>query len=223
MTVKASPGATASAGTLLVANNSGAPMVTSQVMMSFDNADLFTSATVTASVGGVVVSTATVPNPDTYGNSPEQPNNTPFTFDPQVVVQDGQAVTFALSVVVTTTPNITMRRSPVMYASMIPGDGLGGWGGGLLASMLLLSVGTTLVANSRPRRMYFVLVIILLAMTSQVGCDNGSVGSSASTSGTQTSTQRAKHVTAANQMTGNMITVSGIPPGGLVISKISVP
>jgi hypothetical protein len=210
---------------LTVTNNSGAPMVTSQVMMTFTNADLFSSATVTASVDGVVVSTATVPNPQTFGNSPEAGNMTPFNFNPQVVVQDGQSATYALSVVVTTTPQVTMWRRPVMYASMVPGDGVGGWGGGLLASMLLLSIGTTLVASSRPRRMYIVLVIMLLAMTSQVGCDNGSVGggSSSTSSGTPASTQKARGVMAKNQMTGGNIPVSGFPKEGLPLSTITVP
>ena len=105
-----------------------------------------------------------------------------------------------------------------MYSSMIPGDGLGG-SGGFLASMLLLSVGTTRVSKSRPRRMFFALMIVLLALTSQVGCDNGSVGSSGSTSGTQISTQTAKQVAAANEA-GSNIAVAGLP---IKLSTISVP
>jgi hypothetical protein len=105
-----------------------------------------------------------------------------------------------------------------MYASMIPGDGLGG-SGGFLASMLLLSVGTTRVSKSRPRRMFFALMIVLLVLTSQVGCDNGSVGSSGSTSGTQISTQTAKQVAAANEA-GSNIAVAGLP---IKLSTISVP
>jgi hypothetical protein len=195
------------------------------VTISFDNADLFSSATVTATVGEST-STATVV-PVTGGDSPEQPNLTVFNLEPPLVVPEGESATINLSVVVSATPNVTMWRRPVMYASMIPGDGLRGWGGGLLASILLLSVGTMLVTSSRPRRMYFVLVIVLLAMTSQGGCDNGSVGSlSGSGSGggggggsVPISTQTAMSVAAAN-MEKTPITVGGFP---IVLSTIAVP
>ena len=118
-----------------------------------------------------------------------------------------------------------MRQSRVKYAAMIPGDGFGG-SGGFFASMLLLSLGTTLVAKSRPRRMFFALVIVLLAVTSQVGCDNGSVGSLSSGSGgggggrsVPTSTQTAMHASAMN-MEGTSLTVGGFP---IVLSTINVP
>ena len=203
-------------------------MVTSQVTISFDNADLFSSATVTATVGDAS-STATVV-PLTGGDSPEQPNLTVFNLEPPLVVPAGESATISLSVVVSSTPNVTMLRRPMMYASILPGDGLRGWGGGgMLAAILLLSVGTMLVTSSRPRRMYLVLVIVLLAMTSQVGCDNGSIGSpSGGSSGSsasvpKVSNQNARGVAASNQKTGDPIMVSGFPPAGLPLSTISVP
>ncbi len=215
-------------------------------MMSFSNADLFTSVTVTASAGGNS-ETVTVLNPQTFGNSPEQPNLTPFNFNPPLMVPPGTMAMFSAVACITSTPNITMRRShlmyaamnpvcmpiptptpsltmrrsPLMYAAMIPGDGFGG-SGGLLASMLLLSLGTTLVSKSRPRRMFFALVIVLLAMTSQVGCDNGSVGTSGPSSTAQTSVQKAKSVALA-KMNGTPIPVAGFEHGGIVLSTISVP
>jgi len=83
--------------------------------------------------------------------------------------------------------------------------------------MLLLSLGTTLVAKSRPRRMFFALVIVLLAVTSQVGCDTGSVGSLSSGSGgggggggVPKSTQTAMHASAMN-LKGTTLTVGRIP------------
>ncbi len=105
-----------------------------------------------------------------------------------------------------------------MYASMIPGDGSGG-SGSFLASMFLLSVGTTRVSKSRPRRMFFALMIVLLALTSHVGCDNGSDGSFGSTSGTQIPTQTAKQLAAANEA-GSNIAVAGLP---IKLSTVSVP
>jgi hypothetical protein len=130
-----------------------------------------------------------------------------------------------LTVTVSNNPKITMRRSPVKYAAMIPGSGFGG-SGGFLAAMLLLSLGTTLVAKSRPRRMFFVLVIVMLAVTSQVGCDNGSSGSGGESGGggggggsVPTSMQTVQGVTATNT-DGGPIIVSGLP---IVLSTINVP
>jgi len=154
-------------------------------------------------------------NPVTFGNSPEQANNTVFTFNPPIVIPNGEAATYTLTTTVATT--LTMRSSPMMYASMIPGDGTGG-SGGLLAAMLLLSVGTLMVSRSRPRRLYFALVIAMLAMTSQVGCDNGSSGgSSGSPAVVQKSTQKANQL---KDPSHNNIPVTGLPK---IISRISVP
>jgi hypothetical protein len=211
---------------MTVTNISGAPMFTSQVTVVFDNADLFSSATMTASVadGGSVSDTEV---PSSFGNSPEQPNSTVFTFSPPLMIPTGGMATYNLVTTVVPNTSVTMRQSRVKYAAMIPGDGFGGTGG-FLASMLLLSLGTTLVAKSLPRRMFFALVIVLLAVTSQVGCDNGSVGSlSGSGSGggggggrsVPTSTQTAMHV-AANNMGGIPLTVGGFP---IVLSTITVP
>ena len=182
----------------------------------FNNADLFASATMTATVGETTFTSDQV-SPKAFGDSPEHSNNTVFTFNPPVVIPAGAVATYNLSATISNNPHITMRSPPVMYASMIPGDASGG-SGGLLAAMLLLSVGTALVSRSRPRRLYFALVIALLAMTSQVGCDNGSSGGSSGSSATvQTSTQRAHELTDGS---GNAIAVAGLPR---IISKVSVP
>jgi hypothetical protein len=61
-------------------------------------------------------------------------------------------------------------------------------------------------------------VIALLAMTSQVGCDNGSSGGSSGLAATaETSTQRAHEL---KDQGGNTIAVVGLPR---IISKITVP
>jgi hypothetical protein len=142
------------------------------------------------------------------------------------MIPTGGMATYTLMTTVTTNTGITMRQSPVKYASMIPREGFGG-SGGFLASMLLLSLGTTMVAKSRPRRMFFALVIVLLAVTSQVGCDNGSVGSLSGSGGgggggrasVPASTQTAMHASAMN-MEGTALTVGGFP---IVLSTIKVP
>jgi hypothetical protein len=217
------PGATVTAGTLMIMNNSGGTMITPKLTISFANADLFSSATLTGVVGETQ-STATV-SPITGGNSPEQANSTDFNLAPPLHVPNGQTATYTLTVTVSNNPKITMRRSPVKYAAMIPGSGFGG-SGGFLAAMLLLSLGTTLVAKSHPRRLFFVLVIVMLALTSQVGCDNGSSGSGGESGGggggggsVPTSMQTVQGVTATNT-DGGPIIVSGLP---IVLSTINVP
>ena len=217
------PGATVTAGTLMITNNSGGTMVTPKLTISFNNADLFSSATLTGVVGESQ-STATV-QPLTGGNSPEQANSTVFNLSPPLDIPNGETATYTLTVTVSNNPHVTMRRSPLKYAAMIPGDGFGA-SGGFLAAILLLSFGTTLVAKSRPRRMFFVLVIVMLALTSQVGCDNGSGGGggeSGSGGGgggsVPTSMQTAEGVTATNTEDAPII-VSGLP---IVLSTINVP
>ena len=226
-TTTASPGGTVSAGMVNITNISGAPMLASSMTISFGNADLFASATLTGTAGDQVES-VTVNNPETFGNSPEQPNNTVFTFSPPLMIPTGGMATYTLMTTVTSNTSITMRRTRVKYAAMVPGESFGG-SGGFLASMLLLSLGTTLVAKTRPRRMFFALVIVLLAVTSQVGCDNGSVGSlSGSGNGgggggggasVPASTQTAMHASAMN-LGGTPLTVGGFP---IVLSTIKVP
>ncbi len=220
--ITSAPGATVTAGTLTVMNNSGATMVTPKVTISFDNADLFSSATLTGVVGESQ-STATVV-PVTGGNSPEQANSTDFNLTPPLDIPNGETATYTLTVTVSNNPKVTMRRSPVKYAAMIPGEGFGG-SGGFLAAMLLLSLGTTLVAKSRPRRMFFALVIVMLAVTSQVGCDNGSSGSGGGGSGggggrsVPASTQTVEGVE-ANNLADAPVIVGGLP---IVLSMIKVP
>ena len=223
LNIASAPGAMVTAGTLMVMNNSGAPMVTPKVTIAFNNADLFSSATLTGVVGESQ-STATV-QPITGGNSPEQANSTAFNLAPPLMIPNGETATYTLTVTVSNNPKITMRRSQVKYASMIPGEGVGG-SGGFLAAMLLLSLGTTLIAKSRPRRMFFALLIVLLAVTSQVGCDTGSSGSggeSGSGGGgggsVPASTQTVEGV-AANNLADAPVVVGGLP---VVLSMIKVP
>jgi hypothetical protein len=208
------PGATVSGGTLGVANVSGTPMVTSSVMISFDNADLFSSATLTATAGSNT-STATV-NPVTGGNSPEVPNNTIFNLVPPLVIPTGASAKFNLAVTLSANPNITMRGGRVMYAAMMGGGSESAGSGALLIAMALLGLCGAGVGGSRRRRTLFALIVVL-AMATQVGCDNGSLGRGPGGGGPVMSTQTAKHVAAAHLDT-SPINVGGLP---VVMGRVS--
>ena len=190
-------------------------MVTSSVMISFDNADLFSSATLTATAGGNT-STATV-NPVTGGNSPEVPNSTIFNLTPPLVIPTGASATFNLAVTLSANPSITMGRGHVMYAAMVGGGSESAGSSALFIALALLGLCAAGVGGSRRRRTLFALIVVL-AMAAQVGCDNGSVGHGGGGGGPVISTQTAKHVAAAN-LAASPIMVGGLP---VVMGKVSL-
>jgi CSLREA domain-containing protein len=207
------PGGTASSGTFKVQNTSGTTLVTPMVKISFGNADLFSSATLTATVGSNI-STATV-NPVTRGNSPEQSNNTPFFLQPPLVIPTGQTATFSLAVTVTANPQITKRVGPVMYAAMM---GYGSTGSNaFLIALALLELCAAGLGTTRRRRV-LVAVLLLLAMANQVGCNNSSGGGAGTASGVVHSMQAAMQVDALNQ-NKEPVKVAGLP---VVIGTVSV-
>ncbi len=193
---------------LKVGNSTGAPMTISTVSISFDNADLFTSTVLTGSAGGVTETSQFSPTVST--------TNIDYTFSPPLVVPKGQSATFSLSLTITTTPQITMRKTRAIYAGMFDiGAGRSPGLGALSAALMLLSLCTAAVNGSRRRTM--IAILLMLAVASQVGCDSGSVPSSSG--GPFESTQNASRVAAASP-TGGPIGIGGLP---VFMSKITVP
>ena len=72
-------------------------MTVSTVRIFFDNADLFTTTVLTASVGGVTETSSFNPTDST--------TNIDYTFSPPLNVPKGQSATFSLSLTITKTPN----------------------------------------------------------------------------------------------------------------------
>jgi hypothetical protein len=207
VSIAAGPGATVSSGAFNVHNTGGVPLVTPMVVISFDNADLFSLATLTETLGPNT-STAIV-NPLAGGNSPEQPNNTAFFLQPPLVVPAGQTATFSLLVTITANPQITKRGGPVMYAGMIGGEATGS--NAFLVGLALLELCASAIGGTRPRRLLMTLSL-LLALASQVGCDNGSVSSpSAPTFGVIQSRQTAMQVDAKEPANNEPVMVAGLP------------
>ena len=201
--VQGKAGGTVGAGALTVNNTSGAPMLTPSVTIAFNNADLFTSATLTATVGTSNQTSTLVPN-----------NSSTFIFNPPITIPLGQNVTYSLSVTITPNPQITRRQTPIAYASILPVNGSRDMAEAA-AALIFLGMCAYLLGISRANRMMLVLAILLLAMTAELGCDTGSIGSP---SGAQFSTQTAMDVAAHNQ-TGGPLTVGGLP---VVLSNITV-
>jgi hypothetical protein len=198
------PGGTVGAGSLTVNNTSGAPLITPSVTIGFDNADLFTSATLTATVGHTASTSTVVPA-----------TGTTFTFNPPVTIPFGRSVTYSLSATITTRPNITRRELPIAYASIFPfGQSREA---NIFASLIGLSCALALLtAGSSKRRLMFAAALVLLLVSVETGSDNGSIGGP---SGAQFSTQTARDVAAENQ-TGGPVTIGGLP---VVMSTITVP
>jgi len=179
-------------------------MTTSSVTISFNNADLFTTATLTGTQGANTV-TATV-NPITGGDSPEHANNTVFDFSP-LSIPPGACASFSLSVTITNNPDISMRRTPVVYASLIAGSERGP-NLSAFALLLLCAVG---LGGARRRRTMIAVILILAALATQIGCDTGGLPSSLSSENQQPqSTQTVVKVAVAIQ-TGAAVPVSGLP------------
>jgi len=182
-------------------NTSGAPMTISSVTIAFDNADLFSSTTLTGSAAGVSESSTFIPPLDIPSIS--------YKFaTPLIVPTDGDA-TFTLSLTITKTPEITMRKTRVIYAGMFDiGAGRYRGLGALSAALMLLSLCTVAVGGSRRRVMIALIMLMLAVAATQVGCDNGSVATSGG--GPIRSTQTASDVAAAGQ-TGGAVKIGGLP------------
>jgi hypothetical protein len=207
VSTSAGPGTTVNSGSFTVINTSGTTLIAPTVTISFDNADVFSSATLTGAVGPVF-SAATV-NPVDGGNSPEQPNSTSFALEPPLVVPTGQTATFSLSVTVSNNPQQTRQDQPIKYAGVIGGAANGS--GALLIGLALLELCATGMSSSRRRRL-LMAGILLFFLASQVGCDNGSTGGGAgATSGIVQSTQTAMQVAAMKRANNNPVAVGGLP------------
>ena len=196
----AGSGATVDGGTLTIANHSDDQAVTPAVTIAFDNADLFSSVTLSANAGGPT-STATY-NPTTTTES------ITFVFDHPLVIPAGGVANYNLSVTVTSNPQMTMRSRQFYYAG-IAGMRRGSSGQGWLALLAVLSfinLGAAGLGGARRRRV-LALVILIVALASQVGCDTGTLPDS---NLTPSSTQTATSVFAAST-SGQQLTVVGLP------------
>ncbi len=156
MVTTVAPGGTTGGGKLKVGNTSGGPMIVSSVTITLDNADLFTSTTVTGSVPSDPSQPAQevryLPPSDNGANPPPITVHT-YTFPTPFTVANGESAEFSLSLTVSANPQITMRGVRVIYAGML-GNGSGGeyrGMGPLSGVLILLSIATAAFGGSRRR------------------------------------------------------------------------
>jgi hypothetical protein len=217
---------TVNAGTFTVVNTSGTTLVAPQTTISFDSANFFSSATLTATVpvapagpvstarsnGSFVgaafqTSTATL-NPIVGGNSPQQPNNTIFVLQPPLVIPTGQSATFSLEVTVVANPKMTRWHQPVTYAVMVAG---GSTGSNIFLIVLALFEFCAAGMSRIKRRRVLMMLLLLLGLACQVGCDNGSVSGPPPSVGVVYSNQTALQVSAMKQANHEPVTFAGLP------------
>jgi hypothetical protein len=172
---------------------------------------IFSSLTLTASIDGVQVGSATVTSPDIE-------SSTLFTFTPPVAVPTGPgtSLTFALYGVISGNKSGRIDlSSQVKLAGIIGGgraDGFGGAGRLMLALTLLGFVMAPLTGTRQRRRSAVIAVTILMLATSLLGC-GGSSGAGSTT------TASGQHVFAmAVTEGGSQVSVAGLP---LDLGKIS--
>ena len=197
------PGATADLGSFGYTSTSMNPQVINSVSLSISKPKIFSSITVTASIGGTQVGTATV-------SSPDIDKTTIFTFEEPIDVAAGASVTFAISGVISGggSGQLDLQRQ-VRLAGIIPaGDhgGLGGTGRLMLALSLMGLVIAPLTSSKRRRNTAILAAVMMVLATGMVGCGSSS-SSSSSTSGTSKQDVVAMSVTEL----GNEIDVAGIP------------
>jgi hypothetical protein len=171
------PGSTVPSGSFNLTNTTGMPEVTTTVTIQFGNSDLFSSATITGNAGGAN-SVGTVSGPT---GEIEVATET-FTLSPPLVIPPGGTATFSLSTTIapvgdTDTSSNRWGRGQPIYAGLLgslfsergPGRGLTP----LFGACALLGV-CLLGASARTRRRVWILLLaLMLIAVTQVGCDSG--------------------------------------------------
>ena len=206
------PGSTVSGGTFQVCNKSTVALTLSNLTISFDNADLFTTSTLTGTQGPNTV-TSTI-EPITGGDSPEHPNNTAYNFSP-LGIPGGQCANFSLSVTITLHPEITMGHPLATYASLIAVSGPNSSRANLLlGAFAIVGLCSVMLGGTRRRRIAIAATLFLAAIATQSGCDNGST--SGQVNELPQSLQTVMRVPITTQA-GESVPASGLP---VIISMV---
>ncbi len=191
VSVTVSSGASISnAGSFTVTNSSGATITISSINLSATDGAIFSSMTLNGQVpGSPAVAATSSPNPP--GNS-----NT-FDFSALPALPTGQAATFTLSAVASSSPSATptpsaslMRGRPV-YAGMMPPVPFGRSPASGVALTVLALAGLIMTGRLRRRHLVWLALAYVMAAT-ELGCGNTTTGV------TGTSTQAVQTVTVSS-------------------------
>ena len=163
--ITASPGATPVVGTFTVTSPSGnCAQSLTDAFVSFGNAALFTSSTLTATVNGGTpqVSTAV----------PAATGNTDYHFSPPIAIPPGGTVNFSLAVTIAS--SVAMGPPPrFVLAAMIPVPRAGGQMAGVLMGWFgcLAMLGLMVPMSSPRRRRVLMAGAALILVAAMVSCD----------------------------------------------------
>jgi hypothetical protein len=178
--VSGKAGETVDAGTFTVNNTSSDSETIESVTVSFSDPGLFSSASLSATVGGTTQQSQAATPPSA---------STTFTFSPALVLPPGGTASFSLSATVASKTAARERRLMIAYA----GDGARGprGGGDLrgLISLCLIGLGLCVVDRRRLRRTALIAVMMLALGTGLSACGGGSGGASTTPSSSQNVTQ----------------------------------
>ncbi len=147
--------------------------------VSFTNAALFTSSTLTATINGTVVGTSI--------ETPAATGNTDYSFSPPITIAPGDTVDFSLSVTIAATAGapLAMARPPrLMLAGMIPVPKAGGQAAGLLMGWFgcLAMLGLVVPMSSPRRRRVLMAGAAVILVAAMVSCDEPSSSHAAAVS-----------------------------------------
>ena len=191
VSISVSAGASISnGGSFTVTNTSGASITISSINLSSTDGAIFSSMTLTGQVPGTAV-VAAVSSPDPPGNS-----NT-FDFSALPALPTGQAATFTLSAVASSSPSATPTPAGVVwrgapsYAAMIPSIPLGRSPASGAALTVVLLAGLIMTGRLRRRHLVWLALAYVMAAT-ELGCGNTTTGV------TGTSTQAVQTVTVSS-------------------------
>jgi type IV secretory pathway VirB2 component (pilin) len=187
------------AGSFTVTNNSGASITISSINLSATSPGIFSSLTLTGQVpGSSSISAPSSPNPPSTSNT--------FDFSALPVLLNGQAATFTLSGIASSTAaptptpgssSLDLDRGRMAYAGMA-------WpsasGQPKMPAVLLiaLTLGVLLMTGKLRRRHFVVLAMGLILAATEVGCGNTITG----TTGTSTQVVQTITVSSGGAATG---------------------
>jgi sugar lactone lactonase YvrE len=159
-TVSGSPGKTVDSGGFDLTNNSAASESFNSLTISLTDAALFSSLTLTATIGeGSQAATVTPPTATTV-----------FTFNPPLVLAAGQTAHFDLTGTISASLAMGEQRG-VAYAQMVPSFAIS-WNHLVLAlAITLMALSLIPAPVSRRRRVVVALAALVLLGATQAGCD----------------------------------------------------
>ena len=201
------PGTTDDLGDFSYAPSDTAEQIVSSATVSVSKPELFSSLTLTASLGGEQIGSSTI-------DAPEITANTVFTFAPPLTIPagGGESLTFALTGVIAGKQAVGLSLPDQVKLAGIVGTGNGNAGlgatGNLMLGLSLLGFAMFPLSIRTRRRTSILAAAMLMLAVGLVGCSGGSSGGNAPPP-SQSSTQKLIALEVTEN--GVPVPVSGLP------------